>query len=107
MELGTYSRAVANGDSYIDGAAFFNVIFSKVDPSTVVGVANLKLLIEKADLASFAHNVSDLVQHFKRIKGKIEAAGDRNYNEYCRLIWDALGTTQNKQFLMLTTLSKT
>ena len=107
MESDRYTRALPNGNSYIDGAAFFNLIFSKVDPSTVVGVANLKMQIEKADLASFAHNVADMIQHFKRIKGKIEAAGDRNYDEYCRLIWDALSTTQNKQFLMLTTLSKT
>ena len=94
-----------NGNVYDDGTSLLGVIFSKVDPSTVVGVSNLKGLIEKADLAAFNHIVPDMLVFFKRTKMKIEAAGDRNYKEYGRLLFDALMTSQNKAFLNLTTIS--
>ena len=105
LEAATYQMTAPNGNVYDDGTAMLSVIFSKVDPSTVVRVSNLKDLIEKADLASFNHVVPDLLMFFKRTKNKIEAAGDRNYKEYPRLLFDALMTSQNKAFLNLTTIS--
>ena len=53
LEAATYQMTAPNGNIYDDGTAMLSVIFSKVDPSTVVGVSNLKGLIEKADLEIF------------------------------------------------------
>ena len=105
LEAETYQMTAPNGNVYDDGTALLGVIFAKVDPSTVVGVSNLKGLIEKADLADFNHSVPDMLTFFKRTKIKIESAGDRDYKEYQRLLYDALLTTQNKAFHNLTTIS--
>ena len=70
LEAAIYQRTAPNGNVYDDGTAMLGIIFSKVDPSTVVGVSNLKELIERADLASFNHDVPAMLMFFKQTKAK-------------------------------------
>ena len=104
-ELATKSSDYTFG-GYSDGLCLLEIIFSKLNPPTAIGTDTLKKQLEKADIASFDHDVVQLCEFFETTKRAIEKGGDRIYAEYRRLLFDSLETARCDEFVMLTKLDR-
>ena len=75
----------------------FYLIFERINPSTRIGVSNLKDEIEKATLAKFDNNVKDLLDYmssnYSIVIDKVEI-----HEDYVRHIFRALLSGPNSNF---------
>jgi hypothetical protein len=85
------------GEVHFDGATLLFILFSTINPSTRVGVSGLKLLISKATLAAFGHNVIDMLNDMASNYARILELGG-SHEDYLLHLFAALLTTNNEIF---------
>ena len=85
------------GTVHLDGPTMLYILLSLVNPTTRVGVSELKKLIMKATLPAFKHNVIDMLDDMASNYSRILELGG-THEDYLMNIFDALLTTTNIVF---------
>ena len=85
------------GNYETDGPTLLFIIFSKVNPSTRVGVSSFKKNIEKANLAKHKNNLELMLTDMKQNYSKIVELG-KTHEDYVMHLFDAMLTSKNQIF---------
>ena len=82
----------------IDGLTLLWFLLKKINPTTQVGVSNLKDSIERATLAHHGHDVVKLLAHMKANYTEIKERGG-THDDFLRHVFRALLTSKNSVFV--------
>ena len=75
-----FSWTDANGDMYYNGVMILFLVMDIVNPTTKVGVQNLRNKIEKGNSALFRHDISEMLKYIKSQYYLIMEIGETHYN---------------------------
>ena len=87
----------ANGQYFDDSPTMLKILLDDCNPSTRVGVEDLKKKIEGARLANFKHNVSKCMDYIKS-NYKLILEAEATHDNIVRDIFNALLSTNNSNF---------
>ena len=94
LEKTYFEWAGANGDQNWDGLVMLWLIFKKINPTTQVGISNLKVAIEKATLQKISNNVVAMLDRMQKNLEDIKDLGSTN-DDYLRHMCRGLMTSTN------------
>lgn len=85
------------GEDFYDGATMFQLLIEKANPSTRVGVSNLKGLLRNTKAATFSYNVGAMTDKMSATYNEITQRGSR-HEDYVMDLFNALLFNKNKTF---------
>ena len=86
-----------NGKVEYDGPTILWLLLQSCNPSTRVGVSELKTDLRQATSAKFKHNVKDLTDYMSSTYREITEKGQQ-HQDYLLDLFNALGTVSNSDF---------
>ena len=89
-----FSWTDANGDTYYDGVMILFLVMDTVNPTTKVGVQNLRNKIAKANSALFRHDIPEMLKYIKSQYDLIMEIG-KTYNNLLIDMFDTILSTSN------------
>jgi hypothetical protein len=87
----------STGEFFYDGGTMLQILVEKVNPTTRVGVVNLKDKIRNCKLANFGHNVRDMLDNIISLNDEIEERGF-THDDLVYDIFQALLSGNNEAF---------
>ena len=86
-----------NGEQMYDGPTMLKILVTSVNPSSMVGVTNLKEKLRSVTLSGFQHNVVEMFDHQVRIYQEIKQLG-KSHEDIVFDTFRALSSTTNSEF---------
>ena len=90
-------KNTATGEVHIDGGTLMFILLTKINPTTRVGVSELKTDLREATSAKFKHNVKDLTDYLSSKYREITEKGQQ-HQDYLLDLFNALKTVPNADF---------
>ena len=85
------------GEDYYDGVTMLQILVTKVNPSTRVGVSDLKEKLRRVKLSNHSDDVHEMLEYMQDNYSKILQAGG-SHEDYLMDLYNALLTTKNDVF---------
>jgi hypothetical protein len=87
----------SDGEIYYDGVTMLQILIEKVNPTTRVGVVDLKDKIRNAKMANYSHNVREMTDKLQSYYNDILRKG-RTHEDFVLDLFNALGSGKNDVF---------